>query len=277
VTDVAEHLLLHLETAARMYGGDLLLPVALLPVAPRPAIAPAVRAAAPAPPPARAIPAAPPPRPAPERITAPVAAATAAPVHAAPSDTIAAGGSLADLRTEVLACRRCKLCEQRKTVVFGEGNPTPPVLFVGEAPGAVEDRTGRPFVGPAGQLLDRILENAMGLRREDVFIANVNKCRPPGNRDPEPEEVAACRGYLERQIELVRPRVIVALGRSAAQTLLGNDGSIGQMRGQWHRVRGIPTMVTYHPAALLRNPAMKRPTWEDMQQVRDRLRELGRA
>jgi DNA polymerase len=273
VTDVAEHLLLHLETAARMYGGDLLLPVALLPVAPRPAIAPAVRAAAPAPPPARAIPAAPPPRPAPERITAPVAAATAAPVHAAPSDTIAAGGSLADLRTEVLACRRCKLCEQRKTVVFGEGNPTPPVLFVGEAPGAVEDRTGRPFVGPAGQLLDRILENAMGLRREDVFIANVNKCRPPGNRDPEPEEVAACLPYLRRQVELLRPRVIVALGRIAAHNLLGTQQPMRALRGRDLAYEGIPVVVTWHPAFLLRDPSHKRETWEDIKRVN---RLLGR-
>jgi uracil-DNA glycosylase family 4 len=112
----------------------------------------------------------------------------------------------------------------------------------------------------------------MDLRREDVYIANVVKCRPPGNRDPQPDEVAACRGYLERQIELVRPRLLVILGRVAAQTLLGNESPIGQMRGQWYQVRGIPTMITYHPAALLRNPALKRPTWEDMQQVRDRLR-----
>jgi len=110
------------------------------------------------------------------------------------------------------------------------------------------------------------------MKREDVYIANVVKCRPPGNREPEPDEVQACRGYLEKQITLVRPRVLVALGRTAAQTLLGNQSAIGQMRGRWHQVLGIPLMVTYHPAALLRNQALKRPTWEDMQQVRDRLR-----
>jgi len=275
VTDVAEHLLLHLETAARMYGGDL-----LLPVTPRPASAPPTRAkATAAPAPVRPA-VAPSPPPVAARAKAPPAAPARpapAPVAAAAGDStpagVPAGGSLAELRTEVLACRRCKLCEGRKTVVFGEGNPTPPVLFVGEAPGAVEDRTGRPFVGPAGQLLDRILENAMGLRREDVFIANINKCRPPGNRDPEPDEVAACRGFLERQIDLVRPRVICALGRIAAQTLLGVDTPIGRLRGQWTTVRGVPTMITYHPAALLRNPALKRPTWDDLQLVQGRLRE----
>jgi DNA polymerase len=197
---------------------------------------------------------------------------------APPSDPDAAdrAASLASLGAAAAACTRCRLAQGRRTVVFGSGNPDADLMLVGEAPGAEEDRQGLPFVGPAGELLTRILQ-AIEIQRQDVYIANVLKCRPPGNRDPEPDEVAACRGYLERQIELVRPRVIVALGRSAAQTLLGNDSSIGQMRGQWHRVRGIPTMVTYHPAALLRNPAMKRPTWEDMQQVRDRLRELGRA
>src|SRR5262249_60689341 len=128
---------------------------------------------------------------------------------APPAEAAAVGCLLAALRTEPLACRRCKLCSTRKTVVFGEGNTAPPVLFVGEAPGAVEDQTGRPFVGPAGQLLDRILQGAMGLPREAVFIANVNKCRPPGNRAPEPDEVAACLPFLQQQVELLRPRVIV--------------------------------------------------------------------
>jgi DNA polymerase len=161
--------------------------------------------------------------------------------------------------------------------VFGSGNPDADLMFIGEGPGAEEDRRGLPFVGPAGELLTRIIR-AIDLAREDVYIANIVKCRPPRNRDPEPEEVAACRGYLESQIELVRPRLIVALGRVAAQTLLGNDQPLGRMRGQWHQVLGVPTMVTYHPAALLRNASLKRPVWEDMQRVRDRLAgDTGRA
>ncbi|HUO85821.1 MAG TPA: uracil-DNA glycosylase, partial [Thermoanaerobaculia bacterium] len=139
-----------------------------------------------------------------------------------------------------------------------------------EGPGAEEDRQGLPFVGPAGELLDKIV-GAIGLSRGDVYIANVVKCRPPGNRDPLPAEVRACRGFLERQIDLVRPKVIVCLGRVAAQTLLAAEVPLGRLRGRWHSVRGVPTRVTYHPAALLRNPSWKRPTWEDMQQVRDRL------
>ena len=144
-------------------------------------------------------------------------------------------------------------------------------MLIGEGPGAEEDRQGLPFVGPAGELLTRIIQ-AIQMSRDDVYIANIVKCRPPGNRDPQPDEIQACRGYLEKQVALVRPRLLVALGRIAAQTLLGNDGPIGQLRGRWHQAFGLPTMVTYHPAALLRNPALKRPTWEDMQQVRDRLR-----
>jgi DNA polymerase len=155
-------------------------------------------------------------------------------------------------------------------VVFGSGDPHADLMFIGEGPGAEEDRRGLPFVGPAGELLTRIIR-AIGLEREQVYIANVVKCRPPRNRDPEPDEVTACRGYLEAQIDLVRPRVIVALGRVAAQSLLGNDLPLGRMRGQWYTVRGVDTRVTYHPAALLRNASLKRPTWDDLQQVRDRL------
>ncbi|MFL6195063.1 MAG: uracil-DNA glycosylase [Thermoanaerobaculia bacterium] len=179
---------------------------------------------------------------------------------------------LAALAAITEGCTRCRLAQGRQKVVFGSGNPEADLMLIGEAPGAEEDRQGLPFVGPAGELLTKIIQ-AMDLRREDVYIANVVKCRPPGNRDPQPDEVAACQGYLERQIELVQPRLLVILGRVAAQTLLGTDSPIGQMRGKWYQVRGIPAMVTYHPAALLRNPALKRPTWEDMQQVRDRLRE----
>ena len=147
-------------------------------------------------------------------------------------------------------------------------------MFIGEGPGAEEDRQGLPFVGRAGELLTRIIQ-AIDLTREEVYIANIVKCRPPGNRDPLPEEVAACRGYLEQQIDLIRPRIIVLLGKVAAQTLLGNDLTLGRMRGQWYRVQDVETRVTYHPAALLRNSSFKRPTWEDMQVVRDRLAELA--
>ena len=196
--------------------------------------------------------------------------AVASPATSSPG----AAARLAELEAlarSAAGCTRCRLCEGRKTVVFGAGNPDADLMFIGEGPGAEEDRQGLPFVGPAGELLNRIIQ-AIDMRREEVYIANIVKCRPPGNRDPQPDEVAACRGYLERQIALVQPRTIVALGRVAAQTLLGNASPIGQMRGRWYQVQGIPTMVTYHPAALLRNPALKRPTWEDMQQVRDRLR-----
>jgi uracil-DNA glycosylase family 4 len=186
-------------------------------------------------------------------------------------DPAARAATLAALAEVVAGCRHCRLCEGRQKTVFGSGNPNADLMFIGEGPGAEEDRQGLPFVGRAGELLTRIVE-AIGMTRDQVYIANIVKCRPPGNRDPQPDEVAACRSYLERQIALVRPRLIVALGRIAAQTLLGNDLPIGRMRGQWFDVLGVPTMVTYHPAALLRNPALKRPTWEDMQQVRDRLR-----
>lgn len=183
----------------------------------------------------------------------------------------ARAAELAVLAEAAAGCTRCRLAEGRTKVVFGAGNPAAELMLVGEGPGADEDRQGLPFVGAAGELLTRIIQ-AIEMTREEVYIANVVKCRPPGNRDPQPDEVAACRGYLEKQIGLVRPRILVALGKVAAQTLLGNDAPIGRIRGQWFQVQGIPTMVTYHPAALLRNPALKRPTWEDMQQVRDRLR-----
>ena len=178
---------------------------------------------------------------------------------------------LRELSVVAATCRQCALCEGRQQVVFGSGEVTAELMFVGEGPGAQEDRQGLPFVGPAGALLTRIIE-AIDLQRDDVYIANIVKCRPPRNRDPLPEEVAACRGYLERQIELIQPRVLVALGRVAAQTLLGSDEPLGRMRGSWYQVLGVPTRVTYHPAALLRNTRFKRPTWEDMQVVRDRLR-----
>ena len=178
---------------------------------------------------------------------------------------------LATLRTEAEACRDCKLCERRKKVVFGSGPAGAELMLIGEGPGAQEDLQGLPFVGPAGELLTKIL-GAIEISRDDVYITNTVKCRPPGNRDPEPDEVAACRRYLEQQIELVAPKVIVALGRVAAQLLLETDESLGRLRGRWHEVRGVPTRATYHPAALLRNAQWKRPTWEDMKLVRERLR-----
>lgn len=209
---------------------------------------------------------------APAAVAAAEPTASAAQVPAAPSSAMAEVADLQALATLAADCTACKLSAGRQTVVFGSGSPNAELMFIGEGPGAEEDRQGLPFVGPAGNLLTKIIR-AIGLEREDVYIANVVKCRPPRNRDPEPEEVAACRGYLERQIELVGPKVIVALGRVAAQTLLGLDSPLGRMRGSWHSVCGIPTRVTYHPAALLRNQTYKRPTWEDMQIVRDRLAE----
>jgi DNA polymerase len=178
--------------------------------------------------------------------------------------------SLAEVDAEAQQCTKCRLAQGRNTVVFGVGDPHADLMFIGEGPGAEEDRRGEPFVGRAGELLNKIIA-AIGLTREQVYIANIVKCRPPGNRDPQPDEVAACRGYLEAQIDLVRPKVIVALGRIAAQSLLGNDLPLGRLRGVWHRVRGVDMRVTYHPAGLLRNPNWKRPCWEDMQVVRDRL------
>ncbi len=175
---------------------------------------------------------------------------------------------------EAAGCTRCALSRGRTTVVFGSGNPDADLMFVGEGPGEEEDRQGLPFVGPAGRLLTKMIQ-AIDLAREEVYIANIVKCRPPGNREPEAEEVAACLPYLERQIEMVAPKVIVALGRVAAQCLLGTDQGVGRLRGSWHRVRDVPLRVTYHPAALLRNAEFKRPTWDDLQCVRDRLRTGG--
>ena len=183
----------------------------------------------------------------------------------------ASGGETLDaIAAEASVCTACPLAEGRKSVVFGSGPPDARLMFIGEGPGAEEDRQGLPFVGRAGELLTRIIE-AIGMTRQEVYMANIVKCRPPGNRDPLPQEAAACRGFLDRQIDALRPRVIVALGRVAAQNLLDTAAPLGRLRGSWHRVRGIDTMVTYHPAALLRNAQFKRPTWEDMKQVRQRL------
>lgn len=165
------------------------------------------------------------------------------------------------------ACKGCALHATAKNVVPGDGGPGARFMCIGEAPGANEDETGHPFVGQAGQLLTKILE-AIDLKREDVFIANVLKHRPPGNRTPAPLEVKACLPFLARQVEIIRPAVILALGLSAAQALLATTEALGRLRGKEHRYHGIPVIVTYHPAALLRNPAWKRPTWEDVQLAR---------
>lgn len=175
------------------------------------------------------------------------------------------GDSLQVIRGEVAACTRCdQLASTRTQTVFGVGNPNARLCFLGEAPGADEDARGEPFVGRAGQLLTRIIE-ACTLSREDVYILNVLKCRPPGNRNPAPDEVANCRGFLDRQLAQIRPEFICCLGSIAAQTLLETTTSIGRMRGQFLKYGAIRVLCTYHPAYLLRNPAAKRQVWEDMQ------------
>ncbi|MCI0486309.1 MAG: uracil-DNA glycosylase [Blastocatellia bacterium] len=181
--------------------------------------------------------------------------------------------SLEAIREDVGECTRCKLHERRTNIVFGEGNPQARIVFVGEGPGADEDLTGRPFVGRAGQLLDKIIA-AIGLRREDVYIANIVMCRPPGNRAPERDEVATCEPFLFRKLALIRPQVIVALGSPAFQCLLKTRETITRSRGEWREWNGIKVMPTFHPAYLLRVPAKKREAWEDMKKVRDYLNSL---
>jgi DNA polymerase len=201
----------------------------------------------------------------------------------AASETAAANPAVAGLDWEPLAamvsgCTRCALCQTRTKTVFGTGDRRARWMFIGEAPGADEDRQGEPFVGRAGQLLTSMIR-AIGLRREDVYIANVVKCRPPGNRDPRPEEVAQCRGYLERQIELVEPAIVVAVGRIAAQNLLATEAPLARLRGRLHALgaRGWPVVVTYHPAYLLRSPGEKRKVWHDLLFARQQLAGLDSA
>jgi DNA polymerase len=180
----------------------------------------------------------------------------------------------AALRAAVTACTACGLCKQRKQAVFGVGNEAAPWLFVGEGPGADEDEQGEPFVGQAGKLLDSMLA-AVGLKRgREAYIANVVKCRPPGNRTPTPEEAAACAPFLDRQIDLIAPKLIVALGKTAAIRLLQTEASLGSLRGQVHRYRGTPLVVTYHPAYLLRNLPDKSKAWEDLLFARRELRRI---
>lgn len=177
---------------------------------------------------------------------------------------------LEEIAPEVEGCTLCRLYDTRKNVAFGVGNPDARLLFIGEGPGRQEDREGEPFVGPAGQLLNRII-GAMGLEREDVYIANMVKCRPPKNRNPLPDELASCRPYLLRQVAAIGPEAIVILGRVAAQALLDTEQSLGRLRGRFHDWCGIPVMCTYHPAYLLRTPADKSKTWDDIQKVMARL------
>jgi uracil-DNA glycosylase len=193
-----------------------------------------------------------------------------------PPEPVLLGNELSNLKTLDEVAERirtsycCDLCPNRTNAVPGEGNPKARLMLVGEGPGATEDQTGRPFVGAAGNLLNGILE-AIGLRREDVYITNVVKCRPPQNRKPLPDEIAACIPYLYRQIELIKPKVILAMGSTAAEGLLGVKKSLGDLRGKVHRFGKIPLVVTYHPAALLRNPNWKKPTWDDVRIARQLL------
>jgi uracil-DNA glycosylase family 4 len=173
---------------------------------------------------------------------------------------------LEDLRQEIGDCRRCKLCQNRMNIVFGAGNPNSSLVFVGEGPGAEEDKQGLPFVGKAGQLLTKMI-NAMGYKREDVYICNVVKCRPEGNRDPEPGEIAECEPFLKGQLAIIKPKVIVGLGRYACQALLKTTTPMSKLRGTWHDYEGIKVMPTFHPAYLLRNPPAKKEVWQDLQMV----------
>ena len=195
-----------------------------------------------------------------------------APPDAVGSEEISTAATLEILRDEVAACTKChELAATRTQTVFGVGNPQPRLCFLGEAPGADEDRLGEPFVGKGGQLLNKILA-ACRLQREDVYILNVIKCRPPGNRNPAPEEARNCRPYLLRQLELIQPEFICCLGAVAAQNLLSTTNAIGKLRGKFHDYQGIKVVCTYHPAYLLRNPAAKKDTWDDMKLL---MREMG--
>lgn len=182
---------------------------------------------------------------------------------------------LARVREELGDCRRCVLCRERKSVVFGVGTPEADLVIVGEAPGQQEDEQGEPFVGPAGQMLDKMLENVLSLRRDQVYILNVVKCRPPKNRNPQPDEIETCRPFLEAQVRAIRPKLVLVLGSVAYRALFRTDAGITRNRGRWHEYDGLPAMPTFHPAYLLRSPQDKRFTFEDLKQVRDRYDRVG--
>jgi uracil-DNA glycosylase family 4 len=182
--------------------------------------------------------------------------------------------SLEQIRTELGECTRCKLHSTRRSIVFGVGDENAPLMFVGEAPGEQEDRRGEPFVGPAGELLDKMIE-AMGWTRDSVYIANTLMCRPPNNRNPQPDELEQCMPFLDAKIQTIAPRIIVALGRPAANQLLGTDAPISTLRGRFHDRHGVQVMPTFHPAYLLREPDRKRDTWSDLKLVMSELERLG--
>jgi DNA polymerase len=187
-------------------------------------------------------------------------------------DDLTKSNDLDNYNQEINTCKKCSLSATRKNFVFGIGNPNADLMFVGEAPGHDEDIQGKPFVGRAGLLLNLMLQS-IGLRREDVFIANVLKCRPPNNRDPLPDEIEKCEPYLKRQIDLVSPRLLVTLGRFAAASLLRATGALATLREDMHTYDDVPLIVTYHPAALLRNPQLKRQAWEDLKKIKSFLKE----
>lgn len=206
----------------------------------------------------------------------PAAAAVVSSLAVAPPSAAPAGNGPPDLegiRAWIGDCQRCKLAGGRKTIVFGQGNPKAELMFIGEGPGADEDEQGLAFVGRAGQLLTDIIEKGMKMRRADVFIANVIKCRPPQNRNPEPDEILSCQPFLERQIEVIQPKVIVALGKFAGQWLLKTAEPISRIRGRVGDYRGIKAMPTWHPAYLLRTPTAKKEVWADMKVVMELLRQ----
>lgn len=192
---------------------------------------------------------------------------------ATPAGT-ASWGTLEEARAAAAACARCGIAQRRTNSVFGVGNPEADLVVVGEAPGEQEDLRGEPFVGPAGQLLDKMLA-AIGFARDDVYICNTLKCRPTNNRNPAPDELANCRPFLDAQLQLLRPRLLLALGLVAGKALLGRDATLSSLRGKEFTYAGLPLRISYHPAALLRNPHWKRPAWEDLQALRHRYDELG--
>ena len=185
-------------------------------------------------------------------------------LKAGASPEVPAFSTLDEIHQSLKDCKRCKLCKGRTQIVLGEGSLKPVFMFVGEAPGAKEDESGRPFIGRSGQLLTKMIE-AMGVKREEVFIANVVKCRPPENRAPRPDEVEQCRPYLEAQIKVLKPKVVIALGATAAKNLLRTKEAIGELRGKVHDFQGTKLVATFHPAYLLRNPPAKKDCWEDLQ------------
>jgi uracil-DNA glycosylase family 4 len=213
-----------------------------------------------------------------EAPAAPKPVIKAKPTAVAPSAAMASPAgkwaTLEEMNAAICECEKCPLSKSRNKFVFGTGNPQADLVIVGEAPGADEDRLGEPFVGRGGELLTKMIA-AIGFSRDDVYICNILKCRPPNNRDPNTQEVQACSPYLRSQLELLRPKLILAVGRIAGKTLLGKELSLKEMRGQVHEVFGAPLRVSYHPAALLRNPHWKRPAWEDLQALFAHYRQLG--